>query len=375
MQKFIESKLDKDFSKGLVLKIKQLIKQSASFTLSGMPGVGGSFFLRYLALQDFAYFVYVDTYQLAEINKLNYYKLLLHELGGVNSTDSEQEIIEKCRERLGELVKTKKRVVIILNRFDQLKQYFNNQLFADLMSLRNIDLEKIVFIFTSNIPYPQILPENITADKINLLATTVHIKPFAISDLKKLIKILRLTSIWHSKEFIEKAIFLSGGHVQLLQLLLKSERLDPPFVDQYVKYQLRELFNYLNYNQKKQVKKIALGKLEFEVDPYLINVGMVVKNGNNFQLFTPLLKDYINSLSQDRMSEKELKLFKLLKNQLGKTVLKEEIFQKVWENNPEEASDWALTSLIYRLRKHPTLKSQNYTIESHKKLGYLLIKS
>lgn len=373
MYQFIESKLKPHFNSETLSIIKKLVDSSVTFTLSGMPGVGGSIFLRYLSLQKFAHFIYIDTYQLAEINRLNYYQQLLKELGGKETYGSEQEILEECRNRLGELAKSEHRIVIIFNRFDQLRSYFSDQLFADLMSLKNVNIEKIVFIFTSHIPYIEILPENISADKINnLFSKTVFLKPYSKPDLHQLLNIS--SSNIHTKEFTEKAIDLCGGHFQLLQLFLKSERLEPPFIDQFVKIQLKEIFEYLNYNQKKIVKKIALGKPISSVDEHLLGVGVVKKTGKTYELFTPLFTEFIKSNSSAKMSLKESKLYKLLKENIGKVVSKEQIFSTIWDKDPDNTSDWALSSLLYRLRKHPTITSQNIIIESYKKLGIMMLK-
>ena len=75
---------------------------------------------------------------------------------------------------------------------------------------------------------------------------------------------------------------------------------------------------------------------------------------------------------------KELNSFKLLRQNMGRTVSKDEIFNVVWDppaGGPEGATDWALDALIYRLRKHPFMKANNFVIESHKKVGYTLIQT
>lgn len=76
-----------------------------------------------------------------------------------------------------------------------------------------------------------------------------------------------------------------------------------------------------------------------------------------------------------RLPVKESKLFKLLRKNLGNTVSKDEIFIEIWNENSEEATDWALDALIYRLRKHPFMITNGYIIESHKKIGYTLIQT
>ncbi len=373
LNNFIESKLSPNFAHQAINQLKNLIDHSVTFSLSGMPGVGGSIFLRYLALQKFAHFIYTDTYQLADITRLNYYQLLARELGVDIIPDTEQAVLEKCREQLIYLTSQHHRVVLILNRFDHLKSHFSNQLFADLMNLKNVNLEKIVFIFTANKPYEQLLPTDITADKHNLFSKTVYLKPYTNQDLQELVKISSNAEV-HSPEFIERAIQLSGGHYQLLQLFLKSERLEPPFIDQFVKYQLKEIYDYLDYPQKITIKKIAQGKTVNQIDDYLLGVGIVKETTNGFVLFSQLLADYINSSLPTKMSSKEQKLFRLLKDNINKVVPSEKIFTVVWADEPNSASDWALSSLLYRLRKHQTLQQQGLIIESYKKTGYLMTK-
>lgn len=370
---FIESKLETPFVEDQIQPIEKIIQGSSSFTLSGMPGVGGSIFLRYLSLQTFAHFVYIDTYQLANITRLGYYQLLLQELGTTKIPNTEQTVLELCRKQLANLVKTNQRVVLILNRFDHLKNYFSNQLFGDLMSLHNVNTEKIVFIFTGNKPYIEILPNNITADKRNLFSKTVYLKPYTKPDLKQLLSISNNATI-HSQDFINQALDLCGGHYQLLQLFLKSERLEPPFIDHFVKYQLKEIYDYLNYHQKKQLKKIVLGKNTESIDPYLLGVGLIKETNGQHELFTPIFAEFIRHNTSSKMSAKELKLFRLLKSHLGKLVTSEQIFAEVWSNDPDSASDWALSSLLYRLRKHPSVTSQNLIIENYKKQGYIMFK-
>src|SRR3990167_9341979 len=140
-------------------------------------------------------------------------------------------------------------------------------------------------------------------------------------------------------------------------------------LDQFVKQQMKSLMGYLDYQQSKQVQKIALGKNVDEVDEYLLGVGMVKTVGSSYQLFTPLLAQYIKENMPIKLPAKEAKLFKLLKNNMGKVVSKDEIFSTVWPNS-EDATDWALDALIYRLRKHPFMLSHGYIIESNKKVGY-----
>lgn len=174
----------------------------------------------------------------------------------------------------------------------------------------------------------------------------LYFKPYSDNDLKKLLKIEEVQPVKNVD--LEKLIELSGGHYQLLNILLNSQKQQNPSLDQFVKLQLKELVNYLDYHQRKTLQKIALGKHIDEVDEYLLGVGMVKKTTSGYQLFTPLLTEYIKT------------------NLPVKLAL---------ADNPEVASDWALDALIYRLRKHPFIKTHGYIIESHKKVGYTLMQT
>ena len=48
-----------------------------------------------------------------------------------------------------------------------------------------------------------------------------------------------------------------------------------------------------------------------------------------------------------KLAQKEQKLFFLLQKDLGKIVTKDKIFEEIWKDE----SDWALNSLIYRMRQ------------------------
>ena len=161
-------------------------------------------------------------------------------------------------------------------------------------------------------------------------------------------------------------------------MLLKSARLSNPLQDQFIKMQLKELYEFVNNNQKKILQKIAFNKPIEEVDEYLLNIGLVIKDKDGYQLFTPLLEKFIQGNIPLRLPVKEARLFKKLKQHLGQVVSKEAIFNLLWPEDSQDydkASEWALNSLIYRLRKNPYFIQSGYVIENHKKEGFVLIKN
>jgi len=371
---FKEAQLGKDFAPEKLKEFKGMIDAGISFVVMSMPGVGASYFLKYLCSSSIAYFIHVDLYELPSLTTHEFYRLFLIELGGEpgnhgSSNKSDDAIFSESKGILKKLLERQEKIVIIFSRFDQLKKEFDWNFLSNIQSLTTIAQGKIIEIFTSVKPLNETAPEAVSGGNLNFFSKDLYFKPFSASDLKKLF-LLDHTLKAHPN--IDDLINLSGGHIQLFDIILNSHKQQNLMLDQFVKQQMKSLMGYLDYQQSKQVQKIALGKRVDEVDEYLLGVGMVKKIGDHFELFTPLLAQYIKENMPIKLPAKEAKLFKLLKNNMGKVVSKDEIFSTVWPNS-EDATDWALDALIYRLRKHPFMLSHGYIIESNKKVGYSLI--
>lgn len=370
---FKEAELGPDFAQEALKDFKKLIDSGVSFVTHSMPGVGTSYFLRYLSMQNFAYFVHVDLYHLPTLNQHEFYRMFLREVGGNPIDKSDEQVFIDTKEILKKLALKYEKIVIIFSRFDQLKNELDQKFLSNLQSFSTISPGKIVLIFTAIKPITELAPEAITGGNLNFYSKSLYFKPYSKKDLKKLLTIDPEQRI--PDENFEKILELSGGHNQLLHILLNSQKQQNLLLDQFVILQLKELIDYLDYTQRKQIQKMAFGKNLDDVDEYLLSVGMVTLEKDMYKLFSPLLEEYIKSYLAPKLPQKEYKLFKLLKQNLGKVVSKDTLFQALWEDNPEKGTDWALDALIYRLRKHPFMKVQGYIIESHKKVGYSLIQS
>lgn len=366
MHKFIEGQLSAGFAKDKLENFKKLINASTSFVAMSMPGVGASYFLKYLACQDFAFFIHVDLYELPTLSLHEFYKLLHEEIGGKTKGKTDGELFKETKTILKELAGKNSKIVIIFSRFDQLKKEFDTNFLSNLQSLTTLIPGKIVLIFTSIKPLAELCPDAVTGGNLTFYSKGLYFKPYKESDLKALLK-MEGEPI-PSSTTLDEMIKLSGGHYQLLKILLNSQK-EQLALDQFVKLQMKGLIDYLDYHQRKQVQKLAFDKRLQDIDDYLLGVGMI-KNG---KLFTPLLTEYIKQNISIKLPPKEANLFRLLRNNTNKVVDKEEIFNALWPD--EEGTDWALDALIYRLRKHPFIKANNYIIESHKKIGYTLITS
>jgi len=366
--KFKESILPSDFRKEDIGTIKKLINRSTSFTIVGMPGMGISAFLKYLVCQKFAYFIHIDLYELPELTRLQLFKLTAKELEIKTSSNDAIELLDDIKGKLKDLIKEHKRVVLVLNRFDQIKDEFTTTFFSNLRTILEVDKEKIVFAFSANKPLYDWAPNAFERSNLELYSQNYFLKPYNKDELIQLCK-LYMPNVEVDSEFLG----LSGGHFQLLQLIIKSGKKTNFLSDVFVRLQLKRIYEEsLNGKQRQQVQKIANNKSVKKIDEYLLRMGAAIKDGNEHKLFSPLFSQYLRETSTPRYTRLEARLMKLLKDNLGKIVAKDTIFEALWPNDVDGQSDWALNALIYRLRNNPAFVGKGYTIISLKKQGYSL---
>lgn len=368
---FEESRLGDGFCKQTVKQAEDFITSSQNFVVVGLPAMGISIFLKYLSCQPIAHFIHINTYEMDELTKDDFFRLIYRRLGGKKDLHSTTDILEAIRQKLKEEVQKFGKTVLVFNRFDRLSEEFDDLLFANLRSLRDVDRDNIILVLSACKPLTQIAPEAV-AGNIKLYDNNLFLKPYSTSDLKKILLLKDPTSFNLHKN-MEKVLKLCGGHYALLHVILRCERLENPLLDHFVKLQLKALYDFLDYKKRKTVEKIALDKEVNQVDQYLLDVGMVVKRGEKYELFTPLFSEYIRSHAQIKLPAKEKRLFQLLSKNLDQVISKELIYQAVWRDE-DEGSEWALNALIYRLRKNPYFIAQGYIIENHKKEGYVMYK-
>lgn len=366
MNDFPEAKLGPIFAKEKLTDFQKLINSGQSFTVVSMPGVGVSYFLKYLTSKSFAHFIHIDLYSLPTLSLHEFYRMFLTNLGGKPGSKTDEQVFLETKAVLKKLAQQHSKVVVIFSRFDQLKKALDENFLSNLQTLTTLALGKVVLIFTAIKPLYELTPEAVTGGNLPFYSKVYYFKPYPKNDLKKLF-LLDHTLKAHPN--LDTLIELSGGHTQLLHVILNSHKQQNLLLDKFVKLQLKDLVDYLDYQQRKQVQKLALGKHTEEIDDYLLQVGYV----SNHQLFSPLLEKYLKTNMPVRLPVKEKALFNLLRKNLGNVVSKDEIFKEVWGETDENATDWALDALIYRLRKHPFIQSHGYIIESQKKVGYTLV--
>lgn len=341
-------------------QIKNSIEMGQCVTVNGMPGVGISLFLKELCEENFAHFYYVDVFALSQITTDTLFKELSRLLGNNDSPNHIEEIQQSLQEKI-----QSKPIVICFAGFDKLEKNLTKKLFDDLRAIRGIDRSKIIYIFGVCKRIETIIPESVMDSDISMFSKKLYLIPFSSDECEYLLQ-------KYGPRVDNEKITLSGGHFQLLQLLIQTEFPANPLNDQFIELCLKNIYMHLTIHQRKILQKIADGKIPAKIDPYLASIGII--NSNN-EFFSPLFKVFVLNQKSKKIPAKEGKLFRLLKARSGTVVNKTDIFQTVWEGDSSEATDWALDSLIYRLRKNETFQKSGYYIESVKKQGYILFKN
>jgi hypothetical protein len=368
---FSEKNLPSNFRSEDIKQISTIINAGSSLTIIGMPYVGLVPFFRYLVMTEIAYFVLLDVHSLLSPTKYDLFSLLYKELGGKEIKQNKYDILDDCKRQLQKLLKTNKKIVIIINQINYLKSELHKGLLLNLRTLEDLSKAKVLFIISATKPlyeYRQLDPYE---RSIGFASKKIYFSPYTYSDIKKRVG-LYPTQLQHNH--LERVFFLSGGNSTLFHILLKSNHISEPLHDDQTKFHLEQIYNEFTTNRKSQLRKIAFKKRIKEVDPFLIKIGLVKELGDNkYELFTPLLRDYILKYTHTKLTRKERKLFALLKKARGQLVSKDTIITEIWESS-ESATDWALNSLIYRLRKNQSFINQGYVIENEKDEGYRMIK-
>lgn len=327
--------------------------------------------MRFLACQDIAHFVYLDTLSLPTLTRKDFWTSLSKELGAKVKTNDEQELVRSCRDQIEVYLKSNQNLVFIFNRLDELDNEISRDFLTNLRTLRHLGVDRISIILVSHTPFEERFPEAISGSNLDMYTNYLYFKPYSRKDLEQLSNLF--TPNFDAKRF-EQAFQLSGGHYQLLQLILKSNRSSAFLLDKPLLLSLKIIFESLSLPDRKVLQKIVYGK-KTTVPHYLLQTGLVLENQKGFELFSPLFAEYILSRVGMKLPAMEAKLFRFLKTRLGKVVTKDEIFSNLWsENDDGYGSDWALNAVVYRLRRNPTFQASGYILESHKKIGYSLIK-
>ncbi len=361
---YLERKFSKVFCQETTTQCLANIRASTSFNLVSLPGVGVSYFLRYLSTRTKNYkIIHINTYEMPEFTK----DQLLWQLAAKSRRDkvaSDDNSINVIKQNIDSLCATNERVVVIFNRFDRLAPILDQSLSDNLSFLRG-NHNKLVMIFVTSQPLYE-THSQILRDGSKIFTKTTYFKPYITRDL---LQIARIDGL--SLKNVKEAAELSGGHHSLFHTLLRCQDINNPLSDPMDELLIKQLYLSLNARRREALQALIEGK-RAKIDEYLSGIGIVKTDAaGQPQLFTPLLSKFILLRGAFNLPYKERKLLRLLKQNTGKIVRKRDIFDQIWGD--EIAGDWALNSLVYRLRRHPAFDANRYTIKSMKKEGYMLV--
>lgn len=347
----------------------KLIEASCSFTLRAMPGLGVSFFLKHLAKKPEYFWLPLNLYELPKPTPQLLIKYLAHTLGC--PIPGKYESLAHCIEgRIQELAKNHERIVLVFNRFDALEQATGMFMLNTLRSIRDINRKNIIFIFAASKSLANRLsPQQM--DSFNLFSKEVFLKPFSSRDLSFLLTLDKSASLV-TPQHVPRVIELSGGHHSLAQTLLRCQSLDNPLGDPMVRLQLDYLLSCLNPKEAQDLLRVTSSNNTNKND-LLAHYGFVLKERSKTRMFTKLLEKHLKTKQVHALPPKEKALLDLLQYHAPNFVSKDEIIEKVWINTRDGGSEWALTALLYRLRKHPSFIASGNTISTLKKRGYALV--
>jgi hypothetical protein len=358
-----------DFCPETTRSCLKLIKASCSFTLRAMPGLGVSFFLKHMANKPEYYWIPLNLYELSKPTAQSLIKYLANTLGC--PIPGKYESVAHCIEgRIHELTKTHERIVLVFNRFDSLDNATGTLMLNTLRSIRDINREKIVFIFAASKSLAgRLTPQHM--DSFNLFSKEVFLKPFSPRDLAVLLTLDKSASLVTARS-LPRVIALSGGHHSLAQTLLRCQSLDNPLGDPMVRLQLDYLLSCLTPKEIQALLQISSNN-NTSCNDSLVHYGFVLKESSKTRVFTKLMEMHLTTKQAHTLPPKEKALLDLLQHHAPNFVTKDEIIEKLWINTRDGGSEWALTALLYRLRKHPAFIASGNTIMTFKKRGYVLI--
>src|SRR5581483_8936185 len=202
----------------------------------------------------------------------------------------EQEILEACKLQIQKILEKENHIIFLFNRFDEFGKEIDQKFLGNIRTLRHIAADKISIIFVSHKPLYEISPKAISGGNLDVYSNFYYFKPYSDPELISLLQ-LHSPELVSDKKKLQNALQLSGGHFQLLQLILKSERPNSLGEDRFLKLSLKEIYESFSYAQKKELKKIAFGKKVLDPDPYLSNIGLISKKTG--KLFSPFFTEYI----------------------------------------------------------------------------------
>ncbi len=395
-------------------KILTFIKEGNSAQLIGLPGVGKSNVLGFLAynrkirtkhlgenqkwfhfvplnfseirkrpLSDAWKFIFLGLIESLRERKNQDYEKVDAICKEITNLNDELILFQGLKRAIDFLcIEKELAVVFLFDRFEEYSQMIDSSFFANLRILRNRAKYRFSAVFSLSRPIEDIIEPEIFADFHEfIIGHEIYLKLKDEVGLEFRISYLEKVSGKKIDEKVKKEIIsLTGGHGKLTRLCLEAliaQNHESRITNQELKNFLLEqksirggLFEIWNFLTPSEKKSLVANQLV--ASSYLDNVGLLENN----KLTIPLFENFISTIQQlrnetisynpstneiskgetsisDQLSSSEFKLLRFLIENAGRVCEKEEIINAVWKESKtqEGVTDQALDQIVYRLRK------------------------
>ncbi len=426
METAIEASYSLGFRSQDVTALEELLQMHHSVELIGMKRVGIDNFLRFflthknIPQEAHHLFILVDLNTLIERELFAFWRLTFKRIADAVRDSSLDKITQAriakifdkgiqsgdlfltydgVRESLEILAKAGITPIIIFSRFDRLKDAITDEFFDNLQSLKDATGNKLSYVFTTYRELETLAPLVFKTKSVAIFSRIHYIKPAESKDMEVILASFEERyAISIEKTMREQIIFLSGGHVQYLQLLLiiyyelsKKENISlEEFkqiveADERIMLQSEELWESLTKEEQEILKK-TLHKQKFSQQErgkakYLWDTGFITQEENSNQLFSSLFSHYLAKMAQQghetmlwELTKKEHTLFSYLQENVEGICEREKIIEIVWpEYKDYGVSDWSVDKLVARVRNKLKKQKSEFEIITVKTRGYKLV--
>jgi len=323
--------------------IKYLSKRSKkpdSVLLMAIPGVGKSYFLRYLVRNEdikkkyfpHSTFIYVDINNLSSISPLEFFRLVLKRLNDTSKDMGDKkikkeinDIYNKCFESddlltvfegLKEAIhscsqKDDYRIILIIDRFYKICAGQKAPFFNNLKSLRSYNKEIFSYILVTTKELFNIVSLDKISELYKLVSPyTYYLKPMNKNEAKDVFNIhLPDNFPRKTKKKIES---LADGYPPFIVSLIQLAAEHPDDWEDYIsedpsiKFRLVEIWDSFPKNQQDVLKSIVAGVKTAELPSSTVNI-LIKKGAINEKgiIFSPILHNFIKGINLRDHSIKE----------------------------------------------------------------------
>jgi len=360
-----------DFQSEIFTSLAEIIKRGESVQMVGISGSGTSLVYKlilqfdsirekYFNHKDRYRFVYIDSDKLLEKNSFSLTRMLLSELGvGVSNSEDQLAAVQEMGELIDELC-AKEKLVIIFDRIDDLSSDKCRIFFDNLAELHRNYESRMCFVFSTHQP----MTEKKELENFGALAT-VMVTNFLYVPLMS-----KKDSFWFIGERARQLNFglnrsqkeniykLAGGFPRTMRRIVEAVHRghtladidSDPTCDHALALHLQDLVLHSEYAEKIPILKIYLASQAKDQSSEVVG----------------------DVRLDSRLTKNELKVLKILAENMGEIMSREEMIEKVWGKNALDISDHAYDQIVHRLRGKLAGSTPRVKLETVRGRGHCL---